>query len=89
MIKLISKPLKTKVMKTVSITKDNIITLLRENNQDLTKVGLSSSYKEKKHHTEVEVMNEKLWFLTKIKHQINELKNVKRLGEKEYKLQNK
>ena len=76
-------------MKTVAITKDNTTTLLRENNEDLTKVGLSSLYKEKKHYTEVEVVNEKLWFFAKIRHQINELKNVKRIGEKEYKLQNK
>ena len=89
MIKSVYLTLETKVMKTVAITKDNTATLLRENNEDLTKVGLSSSYKEKKHHTEVEVVNEKLWFFAKIKHQINELKNVKRLGEKEYKLQNK
>ena len=76
-------------MKTVSLTKEHINTLLSESNNNLNTVGLDNVYKERKRYYEVNVINEKLWFLAKMRYKVNELKNVKRLGEKEYKLQNK
>ena len=56
---------------------------------DLTKLGLDNNFKEKKYCYEVAVQDNKLWFFSKIRHQINEMKNVKNLASKEYKLQNK
>lgn len=76
------------IQKTVAITKEQANSLVNEY-IDLSKIGLDNAIKERKHYTEVNVVDQKLWFLSKIRHQINELKNVKNLGSKEYKLQNK
>ena len=76
-------------MKSVALTREHINTLLSESNNNLSLLGLENSYKERKRYYEVTVTNEKVWFLTKMRYKISELKNVKRLGEKEYKLQNK
>jgi hypothetical protein len=72
----------------VAISKEHLRSLLDESS-DLTTLGLENSYKEKKYCCEVTVQNTKLWFFTKIRHQINEMRNVKDLYKKEYKLQNK
>ncbi len=78
-----------KNMKKVSITKEHINTLLSESNNNLNTVGLDNVYKERKRYYEVNVINEKLWFLAKMRYKVDELKNVKKLSAKEYKLQNK
>jgi hypothetical protein len=76
-------------MKTVAITKEHINTLLLESNNNLNTLGLDNVYKERKRYYEVSVINEKVWFITKMRYKVDELKNIKKLSSKEYKLQNK